>query len=142
MSVSDEELRIIRSSFDRLRSQLERHSLYFYERLFHRAPEMRELFRDDIEGQGMKFMRTLGVILDRLDDLEAAAGQYADLGRTHAILGIKPEQFAPMEEALIDTLRHALGDDFSDTLETAWRRAYRHVADNMIRLGGIDADKP
>jgi hemoglobin-like flavoprotein len=98
---------------------------------------MKKLFRDDLAGQGMKFMSTLDVIVRKLDDEAALANRYKGLGQTHAAIGIKATDFLPMEEALMDTLRHALEDDFTPELESAWRKAYAIVSSNMIRRGGM-----
>ncbi len=138
MTISAADIRLVQQSFDRLRADFDTHSTFFYEALFCRAPELRRYFRDDLEGQGMKFMTTLGVIVQKLEDESQIAEHYMGLGRLHAALGIHVADFAPMEEALIDTLRNALGEGFTPELDAAWRRAYAVVSGNMIQRGGID----
>ncbi len=137
MTLTSTELDMVRTSLATLRRDFDAHSLYFYEALFKRAPHLREMFREDLAGQGMKFMSTLGVIVEKLNDDDASAAQYTDLGKKHAILGIKADHFAPMEEALMDTLRAGLGREFTPELEAAWRKAYAKVSANMIRRGAI-----
>ena len=138
MPVTAAEVEQIRDSFADLQENLDAHSAYFYESLFRHAPDLRPMFRDDLEGQGMKFMRTLGVIIGKLRDEDSLAPQYTDLGKKHAMLGVIASQFEPMEAALMDTLRKALGDKFTPELETAWRKAYAQVSANMIRRGQIE----
>ena len=138
MSITPEELRMVQASLDRLRENFDSHSTFFYDALFRHAPQLRQMFRDDLTGQGMKFMTTLDVIVQKLDNEDQIAEQYKGLGHSHARLGIKAADFSPMEEALIDTLKNAL-DDFTPGQEAAWRRAYGVVAGNMIARGGIDA---
>lgn len=137
MSITATELALVHGSLDRLREDFDAHSTYFYDALFRHAPHLRSMFRDDLTGQGMKFMTTLDLIVHKLEDEEALASQYIGLGQTHKSLGIKVEDFAPMEEALIDTMRNALGADFTSELEHAWRKAYTIVSTNMMRRGGI-----
>ena len=137
MTISTEELRAVRQSFDQLRDDLGAHSDYFYAALFRHAPGFREMFRDDLAGQGMKFMTTLDVILNKLEHEEGMAEQFRGLGSKHASLGVEASHFGPMEEALMDTMRVALGEGFTPTLESAWRQAYRQVSENMIRRGGM-----
>ncbi len=137
MTLTEAELEMVRASLGRLRSDFDNHSLFFYEALFRRAPHLREMFREDLAGQGMKFMSTLGVIVEKLDDEDASEAQYTGLGKKHASLGIEASHFAPMCEALIETLSAGLGDDFTPQLETAWRKAYAQVSANMIRRGAI-----
>ncbi|MEY8831422.1 globin domain-containing protein [Sedimentitalea sp. XS_ASV28] len=139
MILSRTELDLVRASLQRLRDEFTDHPRYFYQALFRHAPELRDMFREDIEGQGMKFMTTLSVILSRLNDDASSAQQYLGLGRLHASLGVEAAHFAPMGDALIETLRKGLGDELTPELEAAWRKAYAHVADTMIRRGGIGA---
>ena len=137
MTVSASDLKLIRTSFDRLRDDLDSHSTEFYEALFRRAPYLRSMFREDLAGQGMKFMTTLGVIVDKLHDESAVAEQYVGLGRKHASLGVEAAHFEPMREALLDTLRVAMGAEFTGEMEQAWRRAFDQVGANMMKRGGI-----
>jgi len=71
MTLTTAQIELIRDSFIRLQPDVENASELFYRRLFEIAPELRELFNDDMAGQGMRFMSTLGVILDHFDDPEA-----------------------------------------------------------------------
>lgn len=137
MTLSETELDMVCTSLERLRTDFTDHPQYFYKSLFRRAPELRELFREDLEGQGMKFMTTLAVIVSRLNDDASSAEQYLGLGKLHATLGVEPAHFAPMGDALMDTLREGLGDDFTPELEAAWSKAYDHVSSTMIRRGAI-----
>jgi hemoglobin-like flavoprotein len=137
MTLTESELEMVVASLERMRDRFPDHPRYFYEALFRRAPELREMFREDLEGQGMKFMTTLSVIISRLNDEAAGAEQYLGLGKLHAALGVERAHFEPMCEALMDTLREGLGQDFTPELETAWRKSYDHVAETMIRRGHI-----
>lgn len=137
MPITDHELKLVQASLDRLRDEFDTRSMFFYEALFKRAPHLKDMFRDDLAGQGMKFMSTLDVIVRKLDNEEELATRYKGLGNMHAAIGIIAADFEPMEEALIDTLRDALADDFTHELEAAWRKAYAIVSGNMIERGGI-----
>lgn len=106
----------------------------FYARLFEIAPELRKLFREDLNGQGMRFMTALGAILDHIHDAEALAPHLERLAKGHVKYGVTPEHFRPMGEALIWTMREALGDDLSPEAEGAWRVAYDHLASEMVRM--------
>ncbi|MBY6055080.1 globin domain-containing protein [Leisingera daeponensis] len=135
--MTDDELKQLQDSYSRLREDAAKTPAFFYDALFRHSPELRRLFRDDLEGQGMKFMTTLGVILAKLKDETAVASQFQELGRTHASLGVLAPHFAPMEDALIDTLHHALGKEMTPELEALWRKAFKEIAGQMIRRGSI-----
>lgn len=137
MKLTPEDISRVQNSFVTLALDFDPHATFFYEALFTRAPDLRPLFRDDLAGQGMKFMTTLQVIVEKLDEEEEITSQYGGLGKTHASIGIQKAHFGPMEEALMDTLRNALGGEFDAATEAAWRRAYAQVSENMIRRGEI-----
>lgn len=137
MSITPEELQLVQQCLSGLREDFDTHSTYFYESLFRHAPHLRRMFRDDLTGQGMKFMTTLDVIVSKLDNEEEIADQYTGLGKLHASVGVHRADFTPMEEALIDTMRNAMGANFSSELEHAWRKAFTIVSTNMIRRGDI-----
>ncbi|SMX25602.1 globin domain-containing protein [Boseongicola aestuarii] len=137
MSTETNEERLLKESFERLESDFDRFSTYFYDALFVRAPELRELFRDDLAGQGMRFMTTLRELVLNIQDANGDTERLAELGGYHANLGVRAENFAPMEEALVDTLRHTLRDGFTPELEKAWRGAYAKISSAMVRAGGI-----
>lgn len=137
MHIAPQQAALVRSGFEQIRHRLEPASVAFYEALFRRRPDLRGMFREDLEGQGMKFMSTLGTVVECLDAPEGMAGHLRELGRTHATLGVKIEHFAPMGEALIETLADELGSAFTPEAEAAWRAAYDGLSRTMIS-GGID----
>lgn len=133
MSLSQTELKLVTQSLKQAENLARPGSTVFYTHLFSHAPELKSMFRDDLAGQGMKFMSTLVTIT------EALAGEdetdFIDLAQGHAAIGIKPEHFAPMLEALMDTFRQTLGDDFTVEAESAWRIAFAAISARMIKLG-------
>ncbi|NOX40872.1 MAG: hypothetical protein GXP05_10250 [Alphaproteobacteria bacterium] len=137
MNLTSDHIALIRSSFVDLMSDFDPWHTRFYEIFFRLAPHVKSMFRDDIVGQEMRFMTTLKVIVDNLDQPDVLKPRYAELGHTHAILGVKRKDFDPMGEALIETIRETLGDAFTRETEAAWRQGYRHVADQIIAGAGL-----
>lgn len=136
MPVTDRQAELIRASFADLRQRMAPASVEFYEALFRRRPDLRAMFREDLAGQGMKFMTTLDTVVESLDAPETLVEPMRELGRTHARLGVRVEHFAPMGEALIEVLRGNLGEGFTAEAEAAWRVAYDDLA-RMLIAGGI-----
>ena len=110
-------------------------STAFYDLLFDRAPQLRSLFREDIAGQGMRFMSTLGTILAALDRPEDLDDELTRLAESHAAIGIEAGHFEPMGKALIETFDLTLGDDFTSEVEEAWTAAYDLISREMIARG-------
>ncbi len=140
MGFSDQDLKQLEDSFEKLRTGIAKHPEDFYEALFAHAPQLKVLFREDLSGQGMKFMTTLGVVLARLRDEDAVDTQFRELGAKHASLGVHAAHFAPMEEALIETIATELGDEATPELLALWRRAFEAISDRMISRGGIPGE--
>ena len=52
--------------------------------------------------------------------------------------GVEAAHFRPMGQALIETMRAALGDDFPEGAAEAWEAAYDLLADEMIRRADLE----
>jgi len=130
--LTPDELDRIRASYDAVRLEMEPASTAFYDFLFARDPALKDLFRDDLAGQGMRFMTTLGVIVAALDDPGKLSQTLGRLGQGHSAMGIRAVDFDPMEQALMDTFDLILGKGFTTQDQAAWRKAYRFIANAMI----------
>ena len=95
MAVDAAQIRLVRESLPSIREHRVPVSMNFYDNLFALAPELRELFRSDIAGQGMRFMTTLATIADLLDAPDELSDEIDDLAKAHAGLGVKAADFAP-----------------------------------------------
>lgn len=137
MPLDQSQIDLIRESFDELKKNPNRRSVEFYEAFFARAPEVKGMFREDLEGQGMQFLSTLSMIVGHLDHPDAMDERLAELGQSHRAMGVKAEQFAPMGEALIEVLGNALGDEFTDEMRTAWTVGFEEISRFVIDKGGI-----
>ncbi|SLN67815.1 Bacterial hemoglobin [Roseovarius litorisediminis] len=137
MPLTQRQLELVRESFSVLRDDPIPKSIDFYTSLFRQAPELKAMFREDLAGQGMRFMATLGAIVDNLHDTKAMADRYADLGRAHRALGVRAQDFEPMGKALIETLSATLGDAFTPEMQEAWETAYTEFSRDIIAKGDI-----
>jgi nitric oxide dioxygenase len=132
MTLTPDRISLIRQTFHDLAAEKQTASQRFYELLFEIAPDLRSLFRGDMGNQGMRFMSTLGTILDDIDNPEALAPHVERLAKGHAALGVRPAHFAPMGEALIRTMEETLGSRFPEGARAAWEEAYGFIARQMI----------
>ncbi len=134
MTLTTAQIGLIRDSFHRLEPDVETASELLYVRLFEIAPELRSMFRSDMTGQGMQFMRTLGLIVQHLDDPETLRPHLEHLAQGHAAFGVKPEHFRPMGQALIWAMRETLGETFPEAAAAAWEAAYELLAREMVQM--------
>jgi nitric oxide dioxygenase len=135
MALSESDIVLVQESLPAIRARAEPTAGSFYVNLFVIEPGMRSLFRDDLDGQGMRFLAALTEIADVLDDPEALEAELDSLAKAHARIGVAAAHFAPMGTALMVTLGETLGPAFDARLRAAWRAAYDFVASEMIRRG-------
>jgi len=138
MTLTTAQIGLIRHSFHRLQSEPEASSDLFYQYLFEIAPELRPMFRSDMTGQGMRFMTTLGLIVQHLDDPLALDPYLERLAEGHAAYGVKHAHFRPMGQALIQTMRDTIGVGFTEEAGKAWETAYELLAEKMVAATGLD----
>ena len=136
MTLTTAQIDLIRDSFHRLQPDVEAASELFYDRLFEIAPELRAMFLNDMTEQGMRFMSTLALIVQHLDDPQELRPYLEKLAQGHAAFGVKHEHFHPMGQALIWSMQKTLGEKFSEGATAAWQAAYDHLAHEMIALAG------
>ncbi|GMG81656.1 globin family protein [Paralimibaculum aggregatum] len=135
MQFTDDEIDRLRTSFDRLRQTMASQDPFgrvFYDRLFAKLPEARGLFRDDLAEQGMRFLTTLGVIVNTLDDPAEFERTLEALGAGHRAYGVTAAAYAPMGAALRETMADWLGDRYDAETDAAWARAYAAVSERML----------
>lgn len=104
----------------------------FYGRLFNIAPEVRPLFRGDLDEQARKLMMMLATVVNGLKNLDAIIPAAQALAVRHVAYGVQPAHYAPVGEALLWTLEQGLGDDFDAETRDAWVAAYTTLSGVMI----------
>jgi len=130
-SMTADQRRLVRDSFDLLRGMTGPVALLFYGKLFELDPSARRLFHIDLELQGQKVMDMLSSVAESLDDFESMHVKLAELGRKHATYGVRPEQYEILSTALLWTLTQALGADFDARTSAAWKIALAAVNEAM-----------
>ena len=126
------QIALVQSSFEKVAPIASDAAALFYRRLFETAPEVRPLFKNDIDEQGRKLMATLGVVVRNLDQLDAILPAAAALARRHVDYGVRPEHYAPVGAALLWTLEQGLGAQFTPDVAEAWAAAYATLSAAMI----------
>jgi nitric oxide dioxygenase len=136
--LAEEEIDRVRGSFRALAALGEDGAATFYDRLFAMAPGLRALFPEDIGPQCTKLMTMLGIVVAQLPSHATLQPLLGDLARRHVGYGARPEHYAGVGEALLWTLEHRLGRDFTPDHAAAWRRAYALLSTMMVEAAGQD----
>jgi hemoglobin-like flavoprotein len=130
--LSDDDIALVRTSFDRIWSGARRLSDVFYEHLFEAVPEVRPMFRGDLEEQKRKFIGTLAVIVGSLENPAVLLPAAERLARQHVDYGVTPEHYAVVGTVLLASLGRCLGGDWTPDVTEAWTKAYRVLSAHMI----------
>jgi hemoglobin-like flavoprotein len=126
-----QQIALVRASFAQVAPMSRQAASLFYDRLFEIAPPLQGLFRGDMTAQGAKLMAMLGTAVANLDRLDTIVPAVRALGARHAGYGVTPADYAPVAEALLWTLAHALGEAFTAETRAAWVEAYTILAGQM-----------
>ncbi len=114
----------------------------FYQRLFETYPEVRPLFKGDMDEQARKLMGMLNTAVNGLDRLDTLEGPLKASGKAHAGYGVKAEDYDKVADAFLWTLEQGLGDGFTPEVKEAWVVTYTTVAGVMIEGAGYGAEAP
>ena len=128
----ESEIQLVQDSFAKVAPIADQAAAIFYDRLFEIAPHVKPYFKSDMHEQGAKLMTTLGVVVNGLRDLDKIVPVAQALAKGHVAYGVTPEDYAPVGDALIYTLRTGLGEDFTPETANAWLGAYETLSSAMI----------
>lgn len=124
---------LIRKSFATIEAHGSIAALIFYRRLFEIDPELRALFKGDIEIQAQKLTAMLGSLIGLLGQGEALEAELEAMGARHAGYGVQDSHYSTVGTALMAMLAEVLGGDFTEETEEAWTALYQAVEAMMKR---------
>jgi len=122
---------LVRQSFARAEKIGPHVAATFYAELFAIDPTLRTLFKGDVVALGRKLMDMLHRVVAALDAPEAISAEVGALARRHLDYGVEAHHYAIAGTALMRTLRHELGSDFTPEVRAAWGVAYQMLSDMM-----------
>ncbi|CAH0540451.1 globin family protein [Vibrio marisflavi] len=140
MSLTPIEKKLIQESFKKVEPIAEQAADIFYNKLFEYDPRLRTLFKSDIKQQGQKLMATLKVAVSGLDNLDELVPVLQQLAKRHVAYGVTADDYTPVGNALLYTLKTGLGDDFDDSTRQAWVKTYKTIAEVMRSAAYPDFD--
>ena len=133
--MTPEETRRVQTTIAILQKKADRATAVFYERLFTRNPELRQLFLGDIREQGQKLMAMLQMIVKTADSLHAIAPAIENLGIQHVRFHVQPDDYTAFGEVLLEMLALELGPDFTPEARSAWNQLYGEITSLMKEAG-------
>ena len=121
--MTQEQIDLIRRSFDAIWPVRRNLANLFYSRFFELAPDAKPLFPSDMERQHLKLMDMIAAIVGALDKGELFQSLISHTGRQHAQFGVKSSHFVAFGNALIWGLEQQFGDAFTPELRKLGSRS-------------------
>lgn len=131
MAISEEQKKLVKTSFAKVEPIAEVAADIFYTQLFKYDPSLKKLFKSDIKSQGKKLMAALKLAVSSLDNLEKLVPVLEKMAITHVQYGVKVEDYTPVGNALLFALKQGLGEEFTPQLRQAWIDTYQIMATVM-----------
>ncbi len=112
----------------------ERFPALFYDKLFAARPELKPMFTRNSPGAQQKmFAQKLAAIVDSVEQPEVLLAEARAIAKSHAGYGIRREMYAWVGEALLASLREAVGpEEWTAEAEAAWADAYDTVSKAIL----------
>jgi hemoglobin-like flavoprotein len=104
----------------------------FYKTLFEKAPSVRGMFSEDMSGQSKKLASMLQLAVRNLNDPAALVGPLHTLGAKHVAYGTQPAHYSVVGEALVESLKNAVGPTWTAEHSEAWNKALSFVSQTML----------
>ena len=127
------QIKIVKDTWSAVLPIQETAASLFYGRLFKEYPEVKPLFKGDMQEQGEKLMKMLDQAVGSLDNVEALIEPLKAAGKAHKNYGVKDEDYAKVGACLLWTLEQGLGDVYDTSVENAWGETYKTVSSVMIQ---------
>jgi len=148
------QIRLVQRSFALIEPRADKIGISFYEKLFELAPEVRPLFKNDIDLQQRKLMNffaeyvklqlrsLLTLPITAASDPEVSIPGVVGLAKRHVSYGARPEHFVATKQALFWSFEQNLGDHLDEETRMAWSAAFDMIAASMIRVMRAEAKEP
>lgn len=131
MTISARQKLLVQQSFTQVEPIAQQAAEIFYQKLFEYDPGLKPLFKKPMDEQGKILMATLKVAVKSLDDIEGLVVVLQKLADKHVGYGVSVDDYTPVGNALLYTLKTGLGEAYTPELKQAWIAVYQTIADVM-----------
>lgn len=138
-----EQVELIRASFEVVLRAGDQASQVFYDRLFELAPETRSLFKDDMAQQGRLLIATLAMIVTGLSHQQDVFPALRELAARHVAYGARIDHYPMVGNALLWMIDRISSPEVDLPTRAAWGAAYDLVSEVMIEAayGSAEDDR-
>ena len=126
------QVKLVQYSFGKVAPIAPQAATLFYDRLFEIAPQVKPMFKGDLDEQKKKLMSILAVVVNGLDKLDTVLPAASMLAKKHVSYGVEASHYQPVGGALLWTLEKGLGESWTGEVADAWTEAYTTLSGFMI----------
>ncbi|WP_282941736.1 NO-inducible flavohemoprotein [Paenibacillus sp. RC67] len=134
--LSEQTIRIIKSTVPVLEVHGTAITRRFYELLFTRHPELLNIFNHTNQKQGRQQTALSNAVYAaavHIDHLAAILPTVKQIAQKHCSLGVKAEHYPIVGQNLLEAIKDVLGEAATDEIISAWAEAYGVIADVFIQ---------
>lgn len=129
--MNEQQVALVQESFAKVAPIADQAAAMFYKKLFELDPNLKPLFKGELDEQGKKLMKMIGIAVNGLGRLDEIVPAVQGLGERHVGYGVKDEDYDTVGSALLWTLEQGLGPDFTPECKEAWTTTYTLLATTM-----------
>jgi len=119
--MTPEQIALVQESFQQVDAIADQAAELFYHTLFALDPQLKRLFRSDMQTQGRKLMQMMGLAVHGLKSPDTLIPAVQALGKQHVAYGVEENDDETVGKALLLTVEQELGADFTPQVKGAWR---------------------
>lgn len=134
--MTPEQIQLVQTSWSKVTPIAEQAAILFYTRLFQLDPNLKVLFKGDMQTQGRRLMAMIDMAVVNLHQLDQVIPEIRASGVRHVGYGVKPEHYQTVGAALLWMLEQGLKEDFTPEVKTAWISVYGALSSTMIAAAG------
>jgi len=125
------QIQLIRSSWQLAAEEPLKAAISFYDHLFSLSPQLRGFFRSPMSSQTMKFMQTIGYVVNRLENIYEIQNEIPDINYLSQAYGLKLKHYAQIKDALLWTIEKRLDTSWNEETRDAWLSCYEAITELM-----------
>jgi NAD(P)H-flavin reductase/hemoglobin-like flavoprotein len=112
---------------------------YFYSRLFTASPDIRAMFPTSMIAQRERAFAALGRLVSSLDNQPGCEEMLGRVARAHRRFGVTDKHYPAFFAALLETVEHYIGSDWTPETASAWRVAISYISSTMKAAAAADS---
>ena len=137
----DIQKQLVKNSWFEASSDKELFISTLYENFFNMTPRSRLKFKRNLKLHSRTIVAMMESVISRLNELDLVMPELIPSGARHKDYLVTYEEFDYFRIALLQTLKHFLGENYTEELEEAWSVVYRFISSTMCSAMRIAPDQ-